>query len=258
MQLNAALLGMLFGGGAAAGFAPDAATALATFRRATALGAEAKGIAQERRDPVTIRALDAFTKAVGSATSIDKALADPRVLTVLLPALGLADRTGQEALVRRALLSDPADPRGLAAQLGGVWKTAAATLGLHTDGLTKLKAPATIKLLGDSFVAYQYRRGLDEQGAGISDALYFRDKAAAVSDVYTMLGDPVMRRVVTGALGLPDAIAVQSVEAQARAVSSRLDLDRLGNPGEVQKLISRYLIARAGTGLGAGPLSLFA
>ena len=258
MVMNAALVAALFGGPAMGTATPDAATALATFRRAIAPGAEEKGIAQERRDPMTIRALDQFSKAVGAATSLDKALADPRILAVLLPALGLADKVGQEALVRRALTSNPEDPKGLAAQLGGVWKTAAATLNLHRDGLARLKDPATLRLLTEAYVAYQYRRGLDEQGAGVSDALYFRDKAATVTDVYTLLGDPVLRRVVTGALGLPESIAVQSVEAQARAVTARLDLERLRNPTEVQKLVSRYLIARAGTGLGAAsPLSLF-
>ena len=56
-----------------------------------------------------------------------------------------------------------------------------------------------------------------------------------------MLGDPIMRRVVTGALGLPTTIAIQSVETQARAVSSRLNLEKLQSPKEVQKLIERYL-----------------
>ena len=259
MALNASMVSALFGGSMGSTQpAPDAATALATFRRATAAGAEAKGIAQERRDPVTIRAIDQFTRAVAKATDIDKALSDPRVTAVLLPALGLAGKEGQQALVRRVLLSDPADPKSLASQLGGSWKAAAATLDLKRTGLAGLQDPATRKSLTDAYLSYQYRRGLDEQGAGVSDALYFRDKAAKVSNVFSLLGDPVMRRVVTGGLGLPDSIAVQSVETQARAVSARLDIARLQNPGEVQKLVSRYLIARAGDGLGGSPVSFLA
>ena len=38
---------------------------------------------------------------------------------------------------------------------------------------------------------------------------------------------------------------VQSVEAQARAVTSRFDLAKLSKPGEVQRLAERYLSARA-------------
>lgn len=249
MSLNASLVAALFGGPAIGSAAPSAASALGTFRRATAPGAEEKGVAQERKDPVSLRALDQFTKALDKAPDIDKALADPRIQAVLLPALGLADKVGQTALVRRVLLSDPADPESLASRLGGTWKAAAETLDLKAGGLEKLKDPATVTLLTDAFLSYEYRRGLDEQGAGVSDALYFREKAGSVSDVYTILGDPVLRRVVTGALGLPQAIAVQSVEAQARAVTSRLNLDQLTRPGEVDKLVSRYLVSRAGSGV---------
>jgi hypothetical protein len=262
MALNASLaLAML--GGTVGGFgrSADPATAIATFRRAVTPAAEAKGIAAEGKDPVTLRAVEQFSRALDKATDLGKALGDPRILGVLLPALGLADKAAYPAMVRRALLSDPTDAKGLARQLGEPWSTATQTLRLHATGLAGLKDPAMVKTLTEGFLAYRYRTGLDEEAAGVSDALYFREKAGTVRDVYTILGDPVMRRVVTGALGLPGGIAVQSVEAQARAVSSRLDLDTLQKPAEVQKLIARYLISRAGSTPGAGgpsPPSLFA
>lgn len=258
LQMTSALMAAFFGSTDTGAPTPSAASALATFRRANQAGAEAKGIAQERKDPVSIRAIDQFTKALDKATDLKKALADPRVLAVLLPALGLADKQEQVGLVRQVLLSDPAKSDSLAARLGGIWKSAAATLDLAKGGLAALKDPATVKLLTEGYLAYQYRTGLDTQGAGVSDALYFQEKAANLTDVYTVLGDPVLRRVVTGALGLPSSIAVQSVEAQARAVTARLKLDTLQKPAEVQKLISRYLVSQAGSGGGASPLSFFA
>jgi hypothetical protein len=258
MPMTSALVAAFFGNPDTSASTPSAATALATFRRANQPGAEAKGIAQERKDPVSIRAVDQFNKALGQATDIRKALADPRILAVLLPSLGLADKQDQAGLVRQVLLSDPKKSDSLAVRLGGVWKAAAATLDLGKGGLAALKAPATIKLLTEGYLAYQYRIGLDAQGSGVSDALYFQDKAKTVKDVYTLLGDPVLRRVVTGALGLPQVIAVQSVETQGRAVTARLKLESLQKPAEVQKLISRYLVAQAGNGNANAPLLLFA
>ncbi len=258
LQMTSALVAAFFGRTDTSASTPSAATALATFRRANQVGTEAKGIAQERKDPVSIRAVDQFTKALGKATDLKQALADPRILGVLLPALGLADKQDQVGLVRQVLLSDPAKSDSLAARLGGIWKSAAATLDLGKGGLAALKDPATVKLLTEGYLAYQYRTGLDAQGAVVSDALYFQEKAGGVTDVYTVLGDPVLRRVVTGALGLPTAIALQSVEAPPRAATARLKLDSLQKPAEVQKLISRYLISQAGSGGGASPLSFFA
>ncbi len=69
---------------------------------------------------------------------------DPRILKVLLPALGLAGQEGNGALVRRALLSDPDDSDGLAAQLGSTWQAAAATLGVHATGLDGLRDSALV------------------------------------------------------------------------------------------------------------------
>ncbi len=248
LSLNASVISALFGGGAAAGTTADAATALANLRRATAPGAEAKGLEREEKDPVTIRALDQFRTAVGKATDLDKALSDPRILNVMLPALGLGDQVGFPGLVKRALLADPSveKDRDLLASLGSGFESANATLQLASKGLEGLKDPKTVEALVDGFVTYAYRSGLDEETAGLSDVLYFREKAAGVSDVYGILGDSVMRRVVTGALGLPPQIAIQSVETQGRAVTSRLDLDKLQDPKEVEKLVSRYLLSRAG------------
>src|SRR3712207_8592650 len=75
--------------------------------------------------------------------------------------------------------------------------------------------------------------------------------AGSVSNVYTILGNPVLRRVITGALGLPAAIAVQPIESQARAITARMKLSDLKDPAKVRseehtsELQSRqYLVCR--------------
>ena len=89
----------------------------------------------------------------------------------------------------------------------------------------------------------------------------FRERAARAKTAFDVLGDPVLRRVVTGALGLPQQLALQSVEAQARTLTSRLDVAKLQNPREVAKLAERYVVAAAGAATDAAPagvLALFA
>lgn len=245
MALTLTQVQALFGVPASGAGSGGAAQAIPALRRATADGAEAKGIAQEKKDPVTLSALARFRTALDKAGSIEAALQDPRILKVLLPALGLEGQEGSPGLVRRALLSDPADAKGLAAQLGATWKAAAATLGVYKTGLDGLRDPAMVDRLANAYLKYGYRSGLDEQQAGLSDALYFLESAKGATDVYDVLGDPVLRRVVTGALGLPDQIAVQSVEAQGRALSARLRVETLQDDRAVRKLAERYLIAAA-------------
>jgi hypothetical protein len=50
---------------------------------------------------------------------------------------------------------------------------------------------------------------------------------------------------VTVALGIPDTIAIQPLEAQERAISSRLNVSRLQQPQFVTNLIQQYLLNNA-------------
>ncbi|MCO6419579.1 DUF1217 domain-containing protein [Siccirubricoccus sp. KC 17139] len=250
MQLSAILASALFGGSASSTASGDATSALLALKRAQTDTAEAKGIAAEQKDPVTITALKQFDTALAKAKDVNAALKDPRILKVLLPALGLSDQLAYPGLVQKALTADPKDTKGLLASLDGRFKAAAQTLDLKAKGLDGLKDPATIQKLKDGFLEYQYKAGLDEQNPGLSDALYFIENAGAESNIYNILGNSVLRRVVTGALGLPDAIAVQSVEAQARAITSRLKLADLQDSRKVQLLAQRYVMARADTSAG--------
>ncbi|MBL6456658.1 DUF1217 domain-containing protein [Belnapia sp. T6] len=248
MRITTSLVSSLFGGAdAGAAVGGDAASALAALKAAEAKGATEKGVAQERRDPVTITALKQFQTALAKAKDVKTALQDPRVLAVLLPALGLADQAQYPGLVQKALLADPNDSKGLLASLDPRFAAAAKTLNLKTKGLAGLQDATVQKKLTDGYVEYQYRTGLDAQNVGISDALYFLQHAKGETNVYNILGNSVLRRVVTGALGLPDSMVVQPIETQARAITSRLKLADLKDAGKLQKLAERYVIAAAGS-----------
>jgi hypothetical protein len=120
----------------------SAGEAVVAFRRLTKTGEEEKGLARERKDSITLTTLAQFRQALESARTVDRALSDPRVLTVLLPALGLPDQIGNPGLVKRALLSDPKDPKSVASQLGATWRNAAATLNLKATTTPKTEAIA--------------------------------------------------------------------------------------------------------------------
>jgi len=234
----------------------DAASAIPALRRATAAGAEAKALARLAKDPEINRELDSFAKAAAKATDVKAALRDPRILNVLLPALGLVDAVGQPGLALRALLADPKQADSLLARLpDSRWKAAAATVNLRERGVAALRDPKVQASLADGLRRLAWQGELDAAQPGVGDALLFRERASSAKSAYDVLGDPVLRRVVTAALGLPQGIAVQSVEAQARAVASRLDLKKLQDPREVAKLAERYVVAAANSSAAAGATS---
>nr|WP_264185484.1 DUF1217 domain-containing protein [Roseicella aerolata] len=196
-----------------------------------------------------------FTAAVEKAPDLRTALRDPRVQQVVLTALGLPDAVGQTGLVLRALTADPSDAKGLLARLPDKrWKGAAEALRLDQRGLAALRDPKVQASLAEGLKRATWRQELDATQPGLGDALLFEERAANAKTAYDVLGDPVLRRVVTGALGLPQQIVVQPVETQARAITSRLDLAKLQNPREVARLAERYVLAAAG-GTGGGTAS---
>ncbi|MCA3364444.1 MAG: DUF1217 domain-containing protein [Roseomonas sp.] len=139
--------------------AASAGEAVVAFRRVIKPGEEEKGLAREKKDPVTLTAIAQFRQALDAAPNIDKALSDPRVLKVLMPALGLPDQVSNPGLVKRALLSDPRDPKGVAAQLGTTWKNAAATLNLKATTTPKTVAFEGLTDQETAAVARQLRIG---------------------------------------------------------------------------------------------------
>jgi len=139
--------------------AASAGEAVVAFRRVTKAGEEEKGLAREKKDPITLTTLAQFRQALDSAPNIDRALTDPRVLKVLMPALGLPDQVGNPGLVKRALLSDPKDTKGVAVQLGNTWKNAAATLNLKATTTPKTVAFEGLTDRETAAVAQQLRLG---------------------------------------------------------------------------------------------------
>jgi len=253
-------LALLGGGGTAA--AVDSAAAVTALRRASASGAEAKGVAATAKEAAVKLALSRFTEGISRAKNVEAALRDPRVSAVLLPALGLPDAVDVPGLAVRALMSDPTDSKSVAARLSDTrWKSAAATLNLSARGMDALRDPAVQKKLTEGYTAYQWRVSKDNEASGISDALYFQQRMASgkAPSVYEVLGDSVLRRVVTGALGLPESMAIQEVTTQARAVTSRIDLSKLTDPRQATKLAERYVMSANSAGASSSSLlSLFA
>lgn len=244
-------LGALYGGRAAAAYGTGG-NPIAALRQAVA--GQARGIAAVAKQPEVQRDIAAFRKAAAGAADPRALLADPAARRVLLTANGLGDQAGYPALAIKALLSDPANPASLAGTLSDPrWKAAATTLGFAKGGLAVLRGPKVLDTMVGAYAEIAWRKSLDEATPGLSDALTFRATAASAKNVDDVLGNAVLRRVVTGALGIPQELAFQPLDTQERAVGSRLDVSRLRDPKYVDILAKRYLIAQAGRG-GAGLL----
>ena len=207
---------------------------------------ETKSVAATAAQPAVARDVAAFRAGVANAKDAASLLANPAVMKVLLTANGLGDQIQYPALVRKALLSDTSDPNALANQLSNTqWKSTARTYDFANQGLAVIQNPKVLDTLANAYAEVSWRQSLDAATPGLSDALTFRAQAASVTSVDQILGDPVLRRVVTTALGIPQQIAFQDLPAQEKAISTRLDITQLQDPRFVEKFAQRYLVAAA-------------
>jgi hypothetical protein len=124
------------------------------------------------------------------------------------------------------------------------WKSVVKAFDFAKAGINALKDPALQTRLADGYVEVAWRKGLEKATPGLSDALDFRERASKFKNAIDILGDPVMRRVVTTALGIPKQIAFQELGAQEKAITNRLDISRLQDPKFVDGLSQRYLLEK--------------
>ncbi len=214
---------------------------------------QTKDIATEAKDPLVSRDIASFKKAVGQAKDVKTALSNPAVLTVLLTANGLSSLIGQQALVRKALLSDPTSSTSLVSKLGNTaLKSLATTFRFDTKGLAALQDPKVQATLSSGYAEVKWRQSLDKTTPGLSYALDFRARAASFKTADSILGDPTGWEVVLTALGIPQQLAFQGLPAQEKAITSQLDLTKLQNPHFVDGLTQQYLLNKQAAVQAAG------
>lgn len=203
-------------------------------------------IAAKAKEPQIAREIAAFVKGVLDADNVDDLLDDPKVMKVLLTAGGLEEFASARGLVSKALKSNPNDPASLAVRLSSTnaaWLSAARTYQFASQGLAIVRRPDTLATVAQAYAEVRWREGLDASAPGVSSALTFKGIAAGLDSPFKVLGNAVARDVVTTTLGLPKQLAFQSLDAQARAITQRLDLDRFKKPAFVDAFVRRYLIA---------------
>ena len=205
---------------------------------------ETKGVKQQQNEPETKLDINRFLAAVTKAPDVATLLKDPTARKVLLTANGLGDQADYTALATKALLSDTTKTKNLASTLSDTrWLAVAKTFDFANTGLANLKKPAVLNTITQGYAAVRWRESLDTTTPGLSAALDFRSRASSIKSVVQILGDKNFRNVVTTALGLPLEIAYQPLEAQEKAISSRLDISKFSSASYVEQFTRRFLIA---------------
>jgi len=196
-----------------------------------------------RNDPAISREIENFRKNIVNLQTVDDLFADHRTLSFVLTASNLGDEIQYAGRAKRALTERTDNPDALMNRLTDKrFKSAAEALKFAETGLDTLKDPENLENLIDSYVKVQYEKTIGLQNIAVPKARYFQEKIGQVESFYDILGDKILRDVVTSALNIPPELAYQEVETQAAALEARIKLEDFKDPETVAKFTQRYLI----------------
>jgi hypothetical protein len=186
---------------------------------------ESQAAAKYAATPAVANEIAYVKQQIAQMKSPDDLYANYRVMKFVLSAYGLDSQIQYTGLIKQVLQSDLSDTSSLANALKDPrFKALATALNIQATGISTLQQSSTLDAITTKYVTNEYEKSFDSQNPAIHQALYFLRNINSATDVYSILGDATLRKVVTTTLGLPDSIAVQPIESQAALVTRRLDI----------------------------------
>ena len=180
-----------------------------------------------------------------NAKTMDDVLNDPVARKVFMTANGLKSDIDNVGLAKKALSSNPTDTRSVAARMASInggWIDTVKKWPVAQNGMGVLQLSDAVKEISDDYVAEKRLDVLDAQMPGLGSAVLFKDIAKNLKDATDILGSPLGREIITTAFNIPKQIAVQSIEAQEKAINKRMNPAKLQDDHFVRQIAERYLI----------------
>lgn len=193
-----------------------------------------------------------FKSNVKNLKSVDDFFADKRIMRFVLSAYDLESELPNTGKIRKIMESNLSDVDSLANRFQDArFKQLAQDLDFFGSKVGKLTSQSVIDNITTKYERLKYEQSLDEQAPGVRAALEFKRRAKDVTQTVQLLGDSVLREVVTVANNIPKQIAVQEVGAQITALERKVDIKKFKDSSEVDKMVIRYLNNKASEAAGA-------
>ena len=171
-----------------------------------------------------------FKNKIAKIETPEQLVKDRRLLTIVTSAFGLDGEEKYGGKIRKILESDLKDPNSFAnRQVDPRFKQMAEAFKFKEFGSFYLKQNFFMNDVLNRYVRNEFEKSLGQKNPALREAAYFLRTIGDVKDTYQILGDKVLRSIVTTALGLPPEIANQSIEKQKALIDAKLDVKKFGN-----------------------------
>ncbi|RRH75771.1 DUF1217 domain-containing protein [Falsigemmobacter faecalis] len=196
-----------------------------------------------RKDVVNAREIKAFEERIASISSVEDLVKDYEVYAFVMKAHGLENQIFGKAMMKKVLVSDPAEKGALVNRLTDKrFRDIRNALEFGSDGSApeKFQDPDWRSGLVQKYVSHKLVESQLESNAPVGIALHMQTKAPTITSWFNVLSDTKAQDFFYTALGLPESLKTTDVDKQAATLAKRFDLEKLKDPAELDKLIRRY------------------
>jgi hypothetical protein len=211
--------------GASSGFSAPVVPALASFK--LLLKNRNKQFDAFARQAKVLKDIAYFKEKIAKVETPADIVKDRRLLMFVTSAFGLEGEEKFGGRIRKVLESDLKDPNSFANRtIDPRYKELAAAFKFKEFGTFFLKQNLFVNDIANRYIRNEFEKSLGDKNPALREAEYFLRTIGGVQDTYQILGDKVLRSIVTTALGLPANIAVQSIEKQKALIDAKLDIKK--------------------------------
>lgn len=194
----------------------------------------------EEQKTVT-REVDRFRERAAEIGSVEELMKDRRTLQFVLEAYQLEGEIDKRGIINKLLTDDPADTRSFANRMiDPRYRQINRDFGV-TEG-PPLASSALVEQIIDRALTNRFEKSQGEANPGVREALYFKRMIGSVTTIEQLMSDRVLTSVVRGALGLPEKFGLLEFDQQKRIFEKRVDMEKLKDPKEIDRLAQAYLI----------------
>ena len=177
---------------------------------------------------------------IGKVMSISDLVGNYRLFTYAMKAYGLEDMSYAKGLMTKILQGGVTSTSALANTLDNAnYKAFATAFDFVGKGSTVTQSTAATTGTVSKYVEQTLEDSQGTSNQGVQLALYFQRAASSVTNVYGLLADPDLLKVVQTAFGLP-ASASADIDSEAATLSKVINISDLQDPAKVQKLAERF------------------
>jgi hypothetical protein len=198
--------------------------------------------AVEAADPTVKNATAYYTANIGKVTSISDFVNNYQLFSYAMTAYGLSDMTYAKGLMTKVLEGGITDSTSLANTMSDPrFKAFATAFDFTGQGAAAVvKSAAATTGTTSQYLETSLENDVGQTNQGVQLAVYFQRKASSVTNVYGILGDAALLKVVQTAFGISSQTGGEDIDTQATTISNELNIKDLQDPTKVQALVERF------------------